>query len=162
MTATIPHPSAPSRPDPRAALSPDDRRLLAQLRVSALRCRAGARMELSRACAMVGTRRDLAPEAMLDALLATLGEALGRSPRFFRPTARALSFDESWLLRLIACLRTGDEASATFLLHSRVSRDVRRSVVHLVARVAAEVETLTAASARPDYRSPPQPQRIAS
>lgn len=142
MMATTSRLSAALHNDPRARLSPEDKRLLASF--GSLRCRAGARLDLSRACATVGTRRDIPAATVLDAVLATLGEALGRSPRFYRPTVRALSFDESWLLRLISALRRDDEDSAIFLLHSLIPHGVRRSVVHLVGRVAADAEALTA------------------
>ncbi|WP_432256507.1 hypothetical protein [Limimaricola sp. AA108-03] len=148
--------------DQRASLEPKDRRLLAQMRLSALRCRSRSRIELAQACAMVGTRRDIPPETVLDALIRTLGEALGRSPRFYRPTARALSFDESWLLRLIAALRDDDLISATFLLHSRVPAQVRRSLVHLVARVASDSDTLTRLADGTDDPASPKLERIAS
>lgn len=147
--------------DQRSSLERKDRQLLAQMRLSALRCRSRGRIELAQACAMVGTRRDIPPETVLDALIRTLGEALGRSPRFYRPTGRVLSFDESWLLRLIAALRDDDLASATFLLHSRVPAQVRRSLVHLVARVASDSDALTRLADAPDDPTSVKLERIA-
>jgi hypothetical protein len=148
--------------DQRASWESKDRQLLARIRLSALRCRSRNRIELAQACAMVGTRRDIPPETVLDALIRTLGETLGRSPRFYRPTARALSFDESWLLRLIAALRDDDLTSATFLLHSRVPAQVRRSLVHLVARVASDSDALTRLADATDDPASPKLERIAS
>lgn len=120
-----------------------DRPLLATIRIAALECRASARLDLFRACAMLGPDREAAAGMSLDALLRTLGQALGRTPRFYRPGTANLSFDERWLLSLLTALRRQDAHSATFLIHSRVPHHARRSVAFLAGRVAVGRDDLT-------------------
>ena len=64
-----------------------------------------------------------------------LAQALGRRPVLYRQGELEMSFDEKWLIALVHSLTSGDEASATFLLHSRVPKHARRNLVFLLRRV---------------------------
>ena len=69
-------------------------------------------------------------------LVRCLSQALGRRPVLYRVGEADTSFDEKWLIALARSLKTGDEASATFLLHSRVATHARRNLVFLLRGVA--------------------------
>jgi hypothetical protein len=62
--------------------------------------------------------------------------ALGRRVVFHRPGAREMTFDEAWLLRLVASIRTGDSDSLAFALASRVPRPLRAPVLFLAEGLA--------------------------
>ncbi|SER47174.1 hypothetical protein SAMN04490244_101167 [Tranquillimonas rosea] len=134
MTAT-PRPDT-TAPHGAHALPEADRALLNRLRLSALRCRAASRTDLFQACALLGTDPEAGAPAFAEALVRTLDQGLGRRPILYRPGAADLSFDERWLISLVAALRRGDEASATFLLNSRLVHGARRSLGFLAARLA--------------------------
>ncbi|WP_116085267.1 hypothetical protein [Tropicimonas sp. IMCC34011] len=121
------------------ALTPDLAARLARLRVAALRCRVSTRLDFTEACALIG-RGGAQDGRTADALLRVLGEGLGRLPVFFRPGAGDLSFDERWLVALLSALDRGDEASATFLLKSRIAPHYRRFLGFLAAQVATADE----------------------
>lgn len=115
---------------------------LNKLRLLALRCRAAARLDLFQACALLSTDRQTAANAYADALFRTLGQGLGRPPRIFVPGSTDLSFDERWLMALIDATETGDEASRTFLLSSRLRPEARRALAFLVTNLTDRLDTI--------------------
>ncbi|MEM1312924.1 MAG: hypothetical protein AAGI51_00100 [Pseudomonadota bacterium] len=114
--------------------------LLNRLRFAAAACRASARVDLFRACALLSTEKDVAVQAHVDALVRTLSQAIGRRPVFHAPGTREMSADELWLLRLIERTEVGDSASAAFLAARKAAPEHRRSLrflAHGVATAAA-------------------------
>jgi len=122
-------------------LEAPDRRVLEPLRRAAARCRAARYLDLFGACAMLSRRESAAAPVFADALFRTLDEALGRPPRFYAAGTQEVSFDEAWLVRLLRAIRSGDEPSIQFLIHSRVAPHARRSVGFLAAGVADSLES---------------------
>lgn len=94
---------------------------LALLRISALECRAARRLRLEEARARLAGTPDADAAAFAEALVRTLPEALGRRLEIRRPGPAAPSFDEAWLLALLAAADRGDRASTAFLLRSRAA-----------------------------------------
>lgn len=136
---------APDTPVPAPAPQPVGDPALARLnklRLLALRCRSAARLDLFQACALLSTDRDIAANAYADALFRTLDQGLGRPPRIFVPGCRELSFDERWLMALIAATENGDEASRTFLLASRLRPEARRALAFLVKNLTDRLDTV--------------------
>ena len=112
------------------AEDPGDR--LELLRAQAARCRTAAHIDLHRACSLLTLDRERAPVVFARALLRTLGQALGKRLVIHRPGSAEVSFDESWLIRLIERLECGDTDSFTFLLSRRIPHENRRSVAFLL------------------------------
>ncbi|CTQ33979.1 hypothetical protein [Jannaschia rubra] len=95
---------------------------LTTIRFAALTCRASARRVPSGDPAV--------------AMLATALRGLGRPPCVYAPGTEAVSFDEHWMLALLAAIRRGDRSSRTFLLRSRI-RTAEREMLDASARVLA-------------------------
>lgn len=121
---------------------PDAEQALNKLRLLALRCRATRRIDLFRACQMLSEDREEAGLAFAAALIRTLAQGLGRTPLFFRPGTREISFDERWLMSLISSVREGDAPSFEFLIRSRLKRHAHRPTAFLVRNLASRLETL--------------------
>ena len=111
--------------------------LLNHIRFVALGCRAKARTDLFQACALLHSSGTQSFRLHAEALMQCLNEALGKQAVLFRPGTAERSFDENWLLRLMTALSNGDEASASFLLHSRIDREKHRLMRYLLSRVSA-------------------------
>ncbi len=111
--------------------------LLNHIRFVALGCRAKARTDLFQACALLHSSGTQSFRLHAEALVQCLNDALGKQAVLFRPGTTERSFDEMWLLQLMGVLSTGDEASATFLLHSRIDREKHRLMRYLLLRVSA-------------------------
>ena len=111
---------------------------LNHLRFVALGCRARARTDLFKACALLSTDKSQSIRAHAEALVCCLGEALDRRAVLFRPGTAELSFDEAWLVQLAAALHRGDEPSTRFLLQSRVAPQHRRHIRFLIARISEQ------------------------
>lgn len=109
-----------------------DQQFLTLIRQVARRCRVEPRTDLFHACALLSGNKGIARMAYAEVLMRCLGQALGRQPIFYRPGEVELSFDEAWLLRLRESLLREDEASATFLLKSRVVAHARRNCIFLL------------------------------
>ena len=103
------------------------------LRVCALECRAARRLGLPEARDRI---EGADPAARAQALVRILPEALGRRPAIRRPGEPILSFDEAWLLALLAAGARGDAASAAFLLRSRALPGSRGAVATLAQGLA--------------------------
>lgn len=147
MTTPLPRdlPSVPPVQSGAASSAPEagakDTALLNRLRLQNLRCRAAARTDLHGLYAHLAASGDAEPSAYVEALLLTLGQSPGgHGLQLFRPGAIEISFDERWLLSLIAALGRGDEASASFLLQSRIGRQERRPVAFLAGGVARHLD----------------------
>lgn len=110
--------------------------LLDHLRQVTLRCRSAARADLFEACALLALHRDAARAAYVEALVRCLPQALGNRPVVLRPGETARSFDESWLMRLVATSRNGDGDSFDFLIRARVVPHARRNLSFLIHRIA--------------------------
>jgi hypothetical protein len=126
-------PDAPSVPTVLPPLKGDEAALglINELRLVGLRCRSARKAPPIEACQLIAD-----PEASravtLDMLMRSLPQALGRPPVLFAPGTVELSFDEAWLLQLVAALRAEDADSAAFLLRSRVPAYARRGLVFLL------------------------------
>lgn len=129
-----PNSTVPGLPEPAQALD--------KLRFLALRCRATRRIDLFRACQMLSEDREEAGIAFAAALIRTLAQGLGRTPVFFRPGARDVSFDERWLMSLIATVRDDDAPSFEFLIRSRLARQTHRPTAFLARNLALRLDTL--------------------
>lgn len=109
---------------------------LAHLRLAALSCRTAPRTNLFEACATLSLDREKAKTASLDILVRCLSQAMAQAPTFYRPGAERLSFDEAWLVQLVASVQRADLDSFEFLLRSRVIARSRRQLAFLLYRVA--------------------------
>ncbi|SMX44203.1 hypothetical protein [Actibacterium lipolyticum] len=129
---------------PRAPVPFDDEMLqrLNKLRLLAMRCRAAAHLDMFTACALLSQNKDEAASAFAEAMLRTLQQGLGRPAVFYAPGTKEVSFDEAWLLRMMSCVRDGDQASFTFLISSVLDQSMRRSVAFLVRGLAERLTQL--------------------
>ncbi|MEM6566692.1 MAG: hypothetical protein AAF665_19735, partial [Pseudomonadota bacterium] len=89
-------------------------------------------------CALLAVDRTQSIKAHAEALMSCLSQALGKQAVLYRPGTEERSFDETWLLRLAASLVGGDEASAAFLLHSRIDRVHHRHIRFLLSRISEQ------------------------
>lgn len=112
---------------------------LAMVRVLMRQCRAKARMEVFTACALLQQTPSHLAQAYADALLRTLAQALPNGFVVHAPQATERSFDEDWLLALMAAIARNDTASTAFLLRTRLPQPVRRSVGWLAAQMQARL-----------------------
>ena len=110
--------------------------LLDHLRHVARASRCKGYIDLFGACATLSGNRAVATQAASEVLVRCLSQALGRRPVLYRVGEQETSFDEKWLIALACSLKSGDDTSATFLLHSRVPVHARRNLVFLLRRVA--------------------------
>ena len=79
----------------------------------------------------------ISKNAYRESLVRCLPQIFGRAVRFLGPDVDETSPEEAWLLRLIVSLRDGDDASAEYLVRSRVPVPLRRSFLLLARGVAA-------------------------
>ncbi|KIT17551.1 hypothetical protein [Jannaschia aquimarina] len=102
--------------DPTGDSPPD---LLVLLRRAALECRASARLDTARACALFD------PESKADEIARLLARALPQAmhvrPRFHATEASARSFDERWILAIADAIARRDIDSERFLLSRRTT-----------------------------------------
>jgi hypothetical protein len=125
----------PVEQGPGIADDAEGRILLEHLRHVARANRCKSYIDLFGACAALSGNRHVAGHAASEVLMRCISQALGRRPVLYREGERETSFDEAWLIALARSLRHGDEASATFLLHSRVPRHARRTLVLLLRSI---------------------------
>lgn len=112
--------------------------LLEHLRHVARATRCKGYIDLFGACAALSGNRRVARQAASEVLMRCLSQALGRRPVLFRNGERERSFDENWLMALARSLTHNDEASATFLLNSRVPKHARRNLAFLLHQVTLD------------------------
>ncbi|WP_188674449.1 hypothetical protein [Neptunicoccus cionae] len=105
---------------------------LNRLRLSAMRCRASARVDVSEACNLLCVDETQSEHRFEEALLRSLHQGVGRKPRFFAVGAAEESFDERWLLQVLTVAQQGDMASVEFLVRSRVNKTMQRSIRFLI------------------------------
>lgn len=120
--------------------------LLNRIRFAAAGCRASARVDIFRACALLSLDASAALDAHVEALVSTLSEAIGRRPVFLAPGTLEMSFDERWLLRLIERADAQDRFSAAFLIGRRTRPEHSRALsflVHGAARFARQVDDVS-------------------
>lgn len=133
MTAAVSRVSVQHAPAPDDAVSSDA--LLDHLRDVARNNRCKGYIDLFGACATLSGNRDVALQAASEVLVRCLSQALGHRPAFYRVGEPETSFDEKWLIALARSLKNGDDASAAFLLQSRVPGHARRNLVFLLRSV---------------------------
>lgn len=124
-----------------AAALPD--RALVLLRLLMRQCRAKARIEVFETCRLLLTHPREGAQDYADALLRVLAQALPDGPVIHHLRARERSFDESWLLALLAAIARGDRASTDFLLRARLPQPLRRPVGWLAAELVRRMDHLT-------------------
>jgi len=110
--------------------------LLEHLRHVSRATRCKGYMDMFGACAALSGNRTIAAHAASEVLVRCLSQALGRRPVLYRKGEEDTSFDEKWLIALARSLKSGDDASATFLLSSRVPKHARRNLVFLLRQLA--------------------------
>ncbi|MEM0990992.1 MAG: hypothetical protein AAGK00_19155 [Pseudomonadota bacterium] len=115
----------------REGFSAEAMGFLNHVRLMSMTCRCSARAEVSQACRMLSMDPQISRDALVEALVKSLAQIMGRTPRFFSPGVATLSEDEMWLVRLVTCESTGDRLSAEFLIRSRVARNMRASMAFL-------------------------------
>lgn len=103
--------------------------------------RARQKLDLFEACAILAAAPGRATTALAEALLRSLETSLGRAPVLYRPGEAMLSFDERWLLGLLAAARRGDEASMHFMLRARLPHHARRQTGWLIWQLAKTAPT---------------------
>lgn len=119
----------------------DDQRLdLERLRWLALRSQLAPRADLERACYILAGQ----PTASLDRLATVffrgLSERASSEMVIYRPGAVSVSDDESWLLRLVAACRDGQDAAAGALVAWRVASSARRWMRFLSAAMVRALD----------------------
>lgn len=109
---------------------------LNKMRMISMRCRSSARLDMFEACRLLGHMAETNEDVVIEALLRTLRQGLGQSPKFLTPNSDELTFDENWLMRCICALNTSDHASFKFLIYRRVSAPYRQSLGFLIKKVS--------------------------
>ena len=124
---------------PRPALRPDPvPPLIALLRLAALECRTGPRVDLQ-ACAAIAP--DAGAEDFAIALACLLAAATDRRVVLWRPGAEGLSFDETWLTALAAALARGDADSVRFLTRRRARPEAGPVLRYLLEGLVRNLES---------------------
>ena len=129
-------------PDGAGRVMPEPVQALNKLRLLAVKCRARRRIDLFHACQMLSDDKQEAGIAFADALIRTLSQGLDRAPVFFRPGTAETSFDERWLMSLVAAAREDDAPSFEFLVRSRLARHTHRPTAFLARNLALRLDTL--------------------
>lgn len=114
--------------------------LLDHLRHAAREARCKCYTDLLGACALLSTDREVAREVAPDILMRCLAQALGHRPVLLREGEAERSDDEAWLIALARAVKTGDTASASFLLHSRVPVYQHRNLVFLLKIIVEQFD----------------------
>lgn len=124
------------------AIDRRDVALLDQIREAAMTCRLARRSDTELLCALRHHDRSASAEAYLSALLRLLPVSLRGKVVFYRPGTVQRTFDENWLLRLLAVIGQDDRDSTTFALASRLPRHFHAPIRYLAhAFIVAQSET---------------------
>lgn len=123
-------------PEHAPALSPEEANFLNTLRFVGRECRAKAREDMFRACAVLSCDKSVSAMACAETLMRCLSQALGKLPVLHRPGEAEVSFDEAWLLQLAKAVAGDDRSSTDFLLRSRVHPHARRHCGFLMRSIA--------------------------
>ncbi|MGF1444936.1 MAG: hypothetical protein ACFBRM_01915 [Pikeienuella sp.] len=124
----------PQRPEPAPWLEP--------LRRFASTGRLAPRCNLDGVCACIRAGQPPSTEALVAALLRALSIGLGRAVVIHRPGSLTLSFDESWLIRVIDSIQGEDWDSLAFNLTARLSPPERMKVRFLAGVLARRIDNL--------------------
>lgn len=119
---------------PQVALGQSD--VLNRLRMAAMGCRAAARADLFEACALLHVQGEDAKRTFVDTFVRCLPDAISKRMLWHTPGVSALSFDEAWVMRCLACIAEDDSDSLRFLLASRVRVADRRYIGFLLGRIS--------------------------
>ncbi|MEM6758775.1 MAG: hypothetical protein AAF601_04790 [Pseudomonadota bacterium] len=121
---------------PAAVLEADQYDVLNHIRMAAMGCRAAARVDLFEACALLTMDGEDARHTFVSTFVKCLSDAVHKRIIWYRPGTVELSFDEAWVMRAIAAIRTDDTGSLDFLLRSRVAPADRRYIGFLLSRIS--------------------------
>ncbi len=99
-------------------------------------------------------------EAIALAFLGVVAAGLGTTLRMHRPGARRPSFDEAWMLRLLAAIRAEDWDTVAFALASRLPQAARRQVRQLAGELSDCIDNLARAPTFPAVASQIQPAEL--
>jgi len=148
MTALLALPQIQNR-DATSDIQPDNQvldsaslDLLNHLRWVAMECRAKPKTSLFEACALLQAPSLEARNAHAEALMRCLTEAFGQRANLYRPGTKSISFDESWLVRLVQSHARGDTFSVSFLLKSRIAPENRRLIGFLTKQISDQTRLL--------------------
>jgi hypothetical protein len=97
-----------------------------RLRWMALRSQLAPRPDLERACFLLAGETGVSFERFAIAFFRGLDARSRRAMAFYRPGARQLSDDETWLLRLVSAWRRGEDKAAGALVSWRVAEPGQR------------------------------------
>lgn len=115
---------------------PGEISLINHLRIAGMSCRAKPRIDVFEACALLSADKAHTLRAHAEALMRCLNDILGTRAVFYSPGTAEMSFDEAWIVRLATSTVQSDEASTSFLLHSRTPQVHHRHLRFLVARIS--------------------------
>lgn len=99
---------------------------LDRLRWLALRSVIAPQPDLERACLLLSGETDVSLSRYANAFFHGLANKGRRQMSFYRPGAKSVGEDETWLLRLVAATRRGDEPGARALIAWRVQPEAQR------------------------------------
>lgn len=122
----FPHCATAARITPAFELGTAERIDLDRLRWLALRSVITPHPDLERACFLLSGETDVSLARFANAFFHGLANKGRRSMDFYRPGAKTVGDDETWLLRLVAAWRKGDEAGARALVAWRVQPEAQR------------------------------------
>lgn len=119
-------------------VSPEYFDTLNHLRLAAMECRAAARTDLFKACALLCLEGEDAKRTFVATFVKCLSAAVQAPVKWFQPGTRELSFDEAWMLRCLTSIDNDDTASLRFLLASRIGISDRRYIGFLLGRISEQ------------------------
>ena len=137
----FPHCSTAARMIPTFELGAAERIDLDRLRWLALRSVITPNPDLERACFLLSGETDVSLARFANAFFHGLANKGRRSMDFYRPGAKTVGDDETWLLRLVAAWRKGDEAGACALIAWRVQPEAQRWMRFLSAGLVRMLDT---------------------
>ncbi|MEM8850396.1 MAG: hypothetical protein AAGE03_10210 [Pseudomonadota bacterium] len=136
MRAALPHPwprSTPSGPDLTRPVPG-----LALLRDAALACRIAPRRDPQAACALIWP--EAAAGCYARALLQALPGLMGRRTVIWGPGSAGQSFDEAWLMAILAAVARRDADSLRFLTERRLRPGGAETVLFLIRGLMARLD----------------------
>ena len=116
-------------------LSSDELMLIEAVRDHAKQARSLPKMDVFKACELVQFDIELVTPDILSIFVRSLPQAFGRSTHFFPAGTLELSWDEKWLISLVAAVSRADYDSVHFLIKTGIKpihqRPYRSIVSHL-------------------------------
>lgn len=107
-------------------------------RLTSVKCRTAARVDLFEACALLHLDRDTAKRDYVNAFVRCFSTALGAPAIWHNPGESELSFDEKWLAQALDAVARDDGISLNFLLRSRLKASDRRYIGFLIIGMARQ------------------------